>query len=188
MSRLRVEPVALRELRAADEAEVRAAQRELAAEDFPFVFWDPGATWSQVLARLAHEQAGADLPPGRVPATFLVAVHDGHIVGRTSIRHALTDVLLNEGGHIGYCVRPAWRRRGFATSLLRQSLHVTDRLGIERVLVTCDVDNVGSRRVIEAAGGVLEDVRDVGSGPAKRRYWITRRTPGPASPLGWPHP
>ena len=44
------------------------------------------------------------------------------------------------------------------------------------MLVTCDVDNVGSRRVIEANGGVLEDVRG-----AKRRYWIPTPTdrPGP---------
>ena len=51
--------------------------------------------------------------------------------------------------------------------MLQQALPWARELGIESALVTCDLDNVGSIRVIEAAGGVLEDVRGV-----KRRYWV----------------
>ncbi len=170
------EPVVLRELREADEAAVRDAQAELAAEGFPFVFWDEGSTWGQVLERVASERQGVSLPPGRVPATFLVAVRGDQIVGRASIRHRLNEHLTNVGGHVGFGVRPSWRRQGVATSILRQSLQVSDRLGIQRVLLTCGVDNTGSARVIEALGGVLEDIRDDGSGHAVRRYWITRPT------------
>jgi predicted acetyltransferase len=51
--------------------------------------------------------------------------------------------------------------------MLVESRHWALALGIDPALVTCDVDNVGSIGVIEAAGGVLEDVRGI-----KRRYWV----------------
>jgi predicted acetyltransferase len=105
--------------------------------------------------------------------TFLVAEAEGQIVGRVSIRHALNAHLAEVGGHIGYGVRPGFRRRGYATAILGQSLAVASSIGLERVLVTCDDDNVGSANVIQNCGGVLENVvagRD-GSVP-KRRYWV----------------
>lgn len=117
------------------------------------------------------------LPEDRAPATFLVAEAEGQVVGRVSIRHELNAYLADVGGHIGYGVRPGFRRRGYATSILRQSLAVAASLGLARVLVTCDDDNVGSARVIESCGGVLENVvpgRD-GSLP-RRRYWVKVET------------
>ncbi len=107
-------------------------------------------------------------------ADFLVAEVDGRIVGRSSIRHRLNDLLAHEGGHIGYCVLPDHRRRGFATDILRQSLSIARAAGVDRVLVACDDDNEASRVIIERCGGVLEDVvqsRDDVPVPV-RRYWI----------------
>ena len=76
--------------------------------------------------------------------------------------------------HSYYVVVPEFRRQGYATAMLRQAIELANRsLGITRVLVTCDDDNVGSIRTIEKNGGVLEDVV---TGPdlvkPKRRYWI----------------
>jgi len=107
------------------------------------------------------------------PATFLVAEAEGQIVGRVSIRHALNAHLAEVGGHIGYGARPGFRRRGYATAIMRQFLAVASPIGLERVLVTFDDDNVGSAKVIENSGGVLENLvagRD-GSVP-KRQYWV----------------
>ena len=103
----------------------------------------------------------------RVPATALWMIHEGEFVGFLQIRHRLTPFLLEQGGHIGYSVRPSARRRGHATAALRAALPIARDLGIEQALVTCDEDNVGSRTVIERAGGVYEDSR-----AGKRRYWI----------------
>lgn len=100
-------------------------------------------------------------------AGFRAYVDGLDYLGRLAIRHELTEHLLEVGGHIGYDVRPTARRRGHATAMLAEGLAVARDLGIEQALVTCDDDNLGSRTVIERAGGVLEDQRG-----DKLRYWV----------------
>ncbi len=163
----------LRPMTAADESEVMAAQRELAEDGFGFAFLDDGDTFADLLARTERAAVG-DVDEGKVPASFFLAEVDGSLVGRVSIRHELNEWLLGFGGHVGYGVRPAHRRRGHAAEILLQALEFTDSLGIERVLITCDDDNVGSARTIEGAGGVLENVVPDGDNAPKHRYWIDR--------------
>lgn len=124
---------------------------------------------------LAEQEQGVNLPSADyVPSTFLFAFVGRRIVGRASIRHSLNEVLHRIGGHIGYVVVPEFRRQGCATAILHQALRIArDQLGLRRVLVTCDDDNIGSIRTIEKNGGILENVVD-GSDldKPKRRYWI----------------
>lgn len=99
---------------------------------------------------------------------FWVVDDDDEYVGSLALRHELTEFLLREGGHLGYSVRPSARRRGHARAALRLALPVARaELGLERVLVTCREGNEGSRRAIEANGGVYEDTRN-----GTRRYWV----------------
>ena len=120
-------------------------------------------------------------PAGWTTGTYLWMVADDAVVGRISLRHELTPWLLEVGGHIGYGVRPSARRRGYATAGLAQMCAVASARGIDPALLTCDEDNLGSRRVIEANGGVLEDVRN-----GKLRFWLpTSRVP--ANRLGNGH-
>ncbi|MGW6130069.1 GNAT family N-acetyltransferase [Cellulomonas sp. NPDC055163] len=168
----RVETVRLRPLLPSDEAEATAAHRELAADGFEFLLgFRAGDDWAAHLERLAHERAGADLPEGRVPATYLVAEVNGRIVGRVSVRHSLNEHLAHVGGHIGYAVRPAHRGRGYATAMLRRALGVAGGAGVDVALVTCSETNVASARVVERCGGVLVDVVDAPEGP-QRRYHV----------------
>ena len=95
-----------------------------------------------------------------VPVTELWFVDGTDYLGTVVIRHRLTPELERVGGHIGYHVVPGRRRRGHATSMLAQAKPVCRRLGLTEILVTCAEDNVGSRRVIEANGGVLDRVVD----------------------------
>ena len=146
----------------------------MAAEGFAFGFAvEPGVEWSACLQAQEERRCGANLSPGQVPATLLMADVGGTIVGRAHIRHELNDFLERVGGHIGYCVLPAHRRLGYATEILRQSLVVARAIGVDRALVTCDDDNIGSIAVIERCGGRLDSVIiDDPSEAAKRRYWI----------------
>jgi predicted acetyltransferase len=132
-----------------------------------------GEPWPAYVARMRQCRPGDDVPSGWMPSTFVVAVVAGRLVGRASIRHVLNDELLAYHGHIGYAVRPAFRRRGYATAILRRSLDVARQVDVPRALLTCDDDNIGSATVIERCGGVLENVVDGPDGaPPRRRYWI----------------
>jgi len=165
----------LRRLARDEEVEFLRAYRATSPEVPAFAhYYDERMPFRRYLEVLAERERGINLPPGHVASTLLFAFVDKRIVGRTSIRHRLTDDLARTGGHIGYAIVPEFRRRGYATTILRMSLQIARELyGIHRVLVTCDDDNVASIRTIEKNGGVLENVIE---GPdvarPKRRYWI----------------
>jgi len=157
-----------------DEEEALLAHRELAAEDFEFLWsFTEGQSWTSYLSLVARYGEGRDLPSGHVQSALLVADVDGQIVGRVSVRFELNEFLLARGGHIGYAVRPAWRRRGYASEILRQGLAIARDRGIDPVLVTCDDTNVASAAVIERAGGSLESIFVDPDSHRYRRYWIT---------------
>ena len=164
----------LRPVRRADEELVRAAQHSLAADDFDFVVgWHHDMDWATYVDRLDEFRRARQLLEPWVPATFLLAEVRGNVVGRTSIRHELNDYLLLLGGHIGYAVLPEYRRRGYASEILGQSLVIARSFDVARVLVTCDEDNEASARTILRHGGTLENVVDnPDSSQRKQRYWI----------------
>lgn len=171
----------LRRPRQDEEDEFLRAHRATTPEVPYFLHdYEEGMPFSRYLDVLDERARGVNLPPNHVPSTFLFAFDGDRIVGRVSIRHAVNDHLLRVGGHIGYVVVPEFRRQGYATAILRLALHFAhETLGHDRVLVTCDDDNVGSIKAIENNGGVLENIlREPGLDKPKRRYWIdTRRAP-----------
>lgn len=169
----------LRPLRLEDERSFREALAEIRGEQPPWDFalgFDDAIGFAEYVRRHERWARGEDLPAGFVPGSFYVGVVNGLVVGRVSIRHRLNTFLERVGGHIGYGVRPSQRRRGYATEMLRQAIPLCATFGIERALLTCDVDNIGSRKVIERCGGVLENVTcDPDLKVQKRRYWIQVR-------------
>ena len=114
-----------------------------------------------------------DTSSGLVPdSTFFCLDEDRDImVGAVNIRHYLNEALLKSGGHIGDGVRPSERRKGIATQMIGLALQECKKLGIHRVLMVCDKDNVGSAKSIMNNGGVLEN-EVVVDGCVEQRYWI----------------
>ena len=175
-------PLVLRLPRPDEEEEFLRAHRVTSPDVPNFLhYYDEGMPFVRYLEVLAEQRRGERLLPGHVASTFLFAFAGERIVGRVSIRHELNAHLARVGGHIGYTVVPEFRRKGVATEMLRQALVIArDDLGLKRVLLTCDDDNVGSIRTIEKSGGVFEGVvADPEMAKPKRRYWIdTLRTQG----------
>lgn len=111
--------------------------------------------------------------PGLVPdSTFFCLDEDqDRFVGAVNIRHRLNERLLLDGGHIGDGVRPSQRRKGVATRMIALALEECRKLGIDRVLMVCHKDNIGSAKSIRNNGGVLENEITV-DGVVEQRYWI----------------
>jgi predicted acetyltransferase len=110
---------------------------------------------------------------GRVPSTEYWLIDGDEFIGTLNIRHELNDYLYRIAGHIGYSIRPSKRRRGYGKEILRLGLQKAKERGLTRVLITCDEDNIGSKKIIEYNGGVFENaVTEEGSPVRKLRFWI----------------
>jgi len=132
-------------------------------------FWDTeNFVYEEWLETNMQKEMGINLPEGWVPTIQLVVFSEkGQAVGFLNLRLRLSNFLLEEGGHIGYSIRPSERGKDYAKETLRQGLKVAKQKNIKKALVTCSVNNPASRAVILANGGRIEDVRD-----GVERYWI----------------
>ena len=110
---------------------------------------------------------------GKVPDSvfFCLDLDRNIFVGAVNIRHYLNEGLLKSGGHIGDGIRPSERRKCYATAMIKLALEECKKLGIDKVLMVCDKDNVGSAKSITNNGGVLEN-EIVEDGVVEQRYWI----------------
>jgi predicted acetyltransferase len=133
------------------EAGTDPAWLERAATDF-----------DEFVARLAAPARRWD-----VPVTQLWYVDVTTYIGTVVIRHELTPALARTGGHIGYHVVPPHRRRGHAHRMLADALVFSAHLGLHRVLITCEENNIASRKVIEANGGQPDGTID-----GELRFWV----------------
>lgn len=114
-------------------------------------------------------------PEGRVSSNIFIAVRvsDNKIVGVIDLRHHLGNPVLSSwGGHFGYIVRPGERKKGYAKEMVRQNLEKCIELGLHKVMITCNRNNIASERTILANGGVFEKEVLV-EGEYIKRFWVT---------------
>lgn len=123
---------------------------------------------------LYNQSRGVGLSAGFVPSNTYWLLRDGKdIVGAVRLRHRLSPMLIDEGGHIGYEIAPSARRRGYGTRQLALVLDKARKRGLKVALVTCDADNIGSTRIIEKNGGVYDnEAISQRTGNRVSRYWI----------------
>ena len=123
---------------------------------------------------LNSQSKGINLPLGFVPmSTFWMTNSSQMILGRSVVRHFLTPALEHHGGHIGYVIRSSERKQGYGALILSLTLEKAHALGLARVRITCDTDNIGSVKVIEKNNGVLSATTiSEQTGKLISQYWI----------------
>ena len=140
----------------------------------PFVLRMDPSDFPAMVRKLEGYGRGENIPESFVPhLTYCLIDPDNRILGVVNIRPRLNENLRVRGGHIGYGVRPSERGKGYATAMLRLALTKAWETGLDRVLLTCDQDNIASARVIMKNGGRL-DAEEMMDGVAIQRYWIDR--------------
>jgi predicted acetyltransferase len=130
--------------------------------------------FQEYLTEIENSEKGINLKPNIVPQTTFWLVKDEEIiVGESRLRHRLTPDLELEGGHIGYAIRPSQRLQGNGTKILKLTLLEVKKIGLDKALVTCNKDNIGSAKIIQANGGVL-DSEGISNYSQKmvQRYWV----------------
>ena len=126
-----------------------------------------------LLERYEDYRLGRNLPLNHVPQVTYWLVDKGELIGLINIRTRLNEDLLLHGGHIGYGIRVPFFKKGYGTKMLKMGLEKARNLGLKRVLITCLDDNIGSQKVIEKNGGVLENKIVLPlDNKLYRRYWI----------------
>jgi predicted acetyltransferase len=165
------------------EHEVKELNQELIDNGDAPISWPRDASnfndYNKWLQLLDTHSGGVDLEYPWVKSDTYLAIreNDNKIIGMVNIRHGLNENLLKENGHVGYLVRPSDRRKGYATEILRLALAKLAKKRVNKVLVCCNKENIGSVKTIQKNGGILEnEVEHSASSPSNRiifqRYWI----------------
>lgn len=137
----------------------------------PFTLRYDCSDFDTFLGEIQHQKEGHLNETFANNTTFWLINKDRKVLGAVNIRHYLTPSLLEIGGHIGYGIRPSERRKGYATKILSLALIKAKEMGIDRALLTCDKDNIGSAKTMINNGGIL-DSEAIVNGMEIQRYWI----------------
>jgi predicted acetyltransferase len=130
-------------------------------------------SFDRFLKLLREDERPEKLPPGIVPQTTFWLFDGNTIVGESRLRHCLDSSLEEDGGHISYAIVPSQRQKGYGEQILALTLKKAREFGLPRVLVTCNVDNVPSAKIIRKNGGILAGERiSLSTGKMVMRYWI----------------
>jgi len=140
----------------------------------PFPLRYPHEDFPGLLLRLKNDALGVNQEEWQVPcSTYWLVDEHSKIVGVSNLRHCLNENLKRHGGHIGYGIRPSERNKGYAQTILRETLVKASERDIKEVLVTCNKSNIASAKVIKRNGGVLQDEEFIESeGGLIQRYLI----------------
>jgi predicted acetyltransferase len=162
--------IEIKKLSEADDQDVFEMIQEIGLGENGFTTNFPESNFEEFknsLPRLVQISEGIDLPNGYVPQTIYWMYVNGYPVAYGKLRHRLTEQLMKYGGHVGYIVRPSERGKGYGKLFLNEIMKVAKDIGMDQLLITCDEDNIRSRKVVEGNNGKLDVIDD-----GICRYWI----------------
>lgn len=111
---------------------------------------------------------------GHAPDWKYVCVDNDEVIGFLSYRHPIEGIPILEeyAGHVGYSVKPSKRRQGVASWQLGELIKIIREQGeLKRIMISCNPDNVGSKKTILKNGGVYQDT-NTWQNIKIERYWI----------------
>ena len=132
-------------------------------------------TYSSWLEKTINNLDEKTVGEGRVPATQYLTYRktDNKLVGMIQLRHHINhDYLSVFGGHIGDCIHPDERNKGYAAEQIKLCLEKAKEKNIDKVLLTCVEDNTASEKSILKAGGVFDGIVTKDDGTNFKRFWI----------------
>lgn len=118
-----------------------------------------GLTFEEVLTKclnMKNEEYARSMHRAQTKAFLLIREDDNKLVGTISVRWNLPKEMISFGGNIGYSIRPTERRKGYNKINLYLGLLEAQKIGLSNIMLSCDVDNLGSSKTMEALGGKLE--------------------------------
>lgn len=105
--------------------------------------------------------------------TYVLIDDMGHIYGMLNLRNELKGNLINIGGNVGYAIRPSERGKGYGSLQLKLILEKANSMDLEKLLITCRENNIGSRKTMEKFIGQPDTLVDSMHPEIKEyRYWI----------------
>ena len=112
------------------------------------------------LDRILNHPAPAYNASPTEPVNHALLISDGEFAGKADLRYVPTTGTVPDGvpGHVGYSVVPWKQGRGYATAALRALMELARSKGLRELQILCNVENLGSRVVIERVGGEVERV------------------------------
>ena len=135
-----------------------------------------GYTFEQALEmclRMQDEEYAKKLGRCQSKTFLLIRENDDRIIGAINVRWNLPESMKQFGGNIGYGIRPTERRKGYNKINLYLGLIEAQKLGLDRVMLDCDVNNLGSVKTMQALGGKLERTEvDPSDGILTSVYWF----------------
>lgn len=135
-----------------------------------------GYTFEQALERclnMENKEYAEKLGRCQGKTFLLIRENDNKIIGTINLRWNLNEAMLQFGGHIGYGIRPTERRKGYNKINLYLGMIEAKKVGLDKVMLDCDVNNIGSDRTLKALGGTLERTEiDPSDGILTNVYWF----------------
>ncbi|MCB9805640.1 GNAT family N-acetyltransferase [Candidatus Nomurabacteria bacterium] len=145
--------------------------REAETEGFWNILGEPDDV-DEYINKTSGFEKGVNMPEESwVPNTTFWLVDGDQFIGHVNIRHKLTEKLEKVGGHIGYAIRPSRQGQGYGNKILEMVIPKSKNLGLDKLLLVCNKDNIASNKIIKNNGGEFRDEIEV-DGEKVFRYWI----------------